>query len=799
MTSEVTSPFSVFYDRSGQPLDAGYVYIGTAGINPEVSPITAYWDAGLTATAAQPIRTLAGYPSRSGSPSKIFVNVASYSIVVRDRNGALVYSNLNITVPGADSRLFIVNDYGADPTGVADATAAIQAASAALEAAGAGTLWFTPGGTYKVYPDASNTSSLGDLDDCDGVNLAFNGCAFTIARAFTGTQIIFPWLLTNINGLTVGDHTVTCAQLDPPADSLNRGVWWMALTKCVGVQGGNMTLNGGRIALDLVRGDNDLTNQCRSVHFQSITTNWVFYPFSCRNTGIDASVDRIDCSNGGRPFIGYGFRNVRVGEYHTENMTTASIVTANSTGSTVAQNDPDTIGFSTKFFVRTPTPGTGIGQLFDFGVRGTAPCTLNDITVEFADIVFTGANGSEQLVVWNKRSDDSTPDSTVRGHTVNNINILGSCSGFNPAVNAVPLNLAGTPTTTGSYTGENVTNWKIAISGLDATAAHYILGDFGAFKGGLDLSGMNFSGWQKWLGNRPKEGAAPNLLYNGNFNVRQLGDTFNSGTTPANNDDTLLYDGMILLSDGNNTVDTLYTSANAPADTLGILRMQIVTANRKFGAVFPLEQRDCIGAIGEQVCASVRVRRGFNVTLVSFKMAIISWSGTADTITSDIVSAWGAAGTAPTLAANWTYETSVTNSAASQTLDTTFTTYCVTGAIDTASAKQFALFVWVDDPNATVGDRLEIVDAMLQPGWMTTAYPVGDYQGQLARCRRMLRRSAYNVPATTAQNLATIDMRITPTITGGGAGFDSTGTTADTLIAFQTGAAVQTLTLDAGL
>lgn len=95
MSNEVTSPFTVFYDRSGQPLDAGYIYLGTAGINPEVSPISVYWDEALTVPAAQPIRTLAGYPSQNGSPGTIVINVTSYSIVIRDRNGALVFSDLN--------------------------------------------------------------------------------------------------------------------------------------------------------------------------------------------------------------------------------------------------------------------------------------------------------------------------------------------------------------------------------------------------------------------------------------------------------------------------------------------------------------------------------------------------------------------------------------------------------------------------------------------------------------------------------------------------------------------------------
>lgn len=117
MSNEVTSPFSVFYDRTGQPLDAGYIYIGTAGINPEVSPITVYWDTSLTTSAAQPIRTLAGYPSRDGSPGAIIVTQTSYSIVIRDRTGTLVYSNLNastdLDAPFIDIASATTTDIGA--------------------------------------------------------------------------------------------------------------------------------------------------------------------------------------------------------------------------------------------------------------------------------------------------------------------------------------------------------------------------------------------------------------------------------------------------------------------------------------------------------------------------------------------------------------------------------------------------------------------------------------------------------------------------------------------------------------
>lgn len=100
---------------------------------------------------------------------------------------------------------------------------------------------------------------------------------------------------------------------------------------------------------------------------------------------------------------------------------------------------------------------------------------------------------------------------------------------------------------------------------------------------------------------------------------------------------------------------------------------------------------------------------------------------------------------------------------------------------------------------ATAGATMHITGVQLEVGSVATPFEHRPYGMELALCRRYTRVQTYQVPATTAQNLGTIDMRATPTITGGGAGFVSTGTTADQLIAFQSSAAVQTLVLNAEL
>ena len=83
--------FPIFTDIDGQPLESGYIWIGTTNLNPITNPITVYWDAALTLAAVQPIRTIGGYPMNNGTPARLYVN-SDYSIQVQNRNGSVVYS-----------------------------------------------------------------------------------------------------------------------------------------------------------------------------------------------------------------------------------------------------------------------------------------------------------------------------------------------------------------------------------------------------------------------------------------------------------------------------------------------------------------------------------------------------------------------------------------------------------------------------------------------------------------------------------------------------------------------------------
>lgn len=103
MASNILAQSILFFvDLQGNALDQGYLYFGVANGNPETTPITVYWDAAATIPAAQPIRTINGYPVYNGRPSPIFATV-DYSITARDKNSNLITTYTYTAASGISS------------------------------------------------------------------------------------------------------------------------------------------------------------------------------------------------------------------------------------------------------------------------------------------------------------------------------------------------------------------------------------------------------------------------------------------------------------------------------------------------------------------------------------------------------------------------------------------------------------------------------------------------------------------------------------------------------------------------
>ena len=220
-----------------------------------------------------------------------------------------------------------------------------------------------------------------------------------------------------------------------------------------------------------------------------------------------------------------------------------------------------------------------------------------------------------------------------------------------------------------------------------------------------------------------------NRIINGGFQLAQRGTSFTSG---SNNDDTYNLDRWYVLSDGNDIVDITQTTTvptNAAKNSIGL---DVETVNTKFGIAQIIENVNCVDAIGGAVTLSFQAKVSATTQLDNVKCAIVAWSGTADTVTSDIISAWGVEGTNPTLIANATYE----NSPANLNVTTSFATYNVTATVDTASTTNIILFIWSDVTTTTLGDFLFITNVQLEKGSTATSFDYRPYTTELSLCQR---------------------------------------------------------------
>lgn len=104
----LSSAYPVFADKNGNPLDDGYIYVGVQSLNPETNPITVYFDSEGLIPAAQPIRTVGGYPSRNGSPARLYA-YSSCSITVRDKKRSFIFNDPIFI--GASSKRIVVDTF----------------------------------------------------------------------------------------------------------------------------------------------------------------------------------------------------------------------------------------------------------------------------------------------------------------------------------------------------------------------------------------------------------------------------------------------------------------------------------------------------------------------------------------------------------------------------------------------------------------------------------------------------------------------------------------------------------------
>ena len=176
MSNRVGNPFAPFLDREGRPL-TGSLYLGVEGADPEVSPVTAYFDKDLTIVAPQPITVVGGFPRNAGNPVLIYTAPNTFSMRTRDEDGGEVFYVPNAAM---DSDQFQPLD--SDLTAIA-ALSTTSFGRALLTLANAAALR-SYAGIVDSLPLTGGTVSGGILRTSAGAHPYMADSAYSAARIF---------------------------------------------------------------------------------------------------------------------------------------------------------------------------------------------------------------------------------------------------------------------------------------------------------------------------------------------------------------------------------------------------------------------------------------------------------------------------------------------------------------------------------------------------------------------------------------------------------------------------------------
>lgn len=182
------------------------------------------------------------------------------------------------------------------------------------------------------------------------------------------------------------------------------------------------------------------------------------------------------------------------------------------------------------------------------------------------------------------------------------------------------------------------------------------------------------------------------------------------------------------------------------------IKCLVDTNGTQFGFVQFLLNEDTVPLRGKTLSFSIDAV-GFNVT--SLRCAILEWTSTADTLTSDVVGTWAAGN--PTLATNWAY----IGTPATQALSGT-TRIKAEGKTVGATTNNLAVFVWTDaSENST--DYVRLANAKLEIGLTATAFVSPGSMEERFRVAQLYQKS-YNMASDPGAAVSEGESRMTSVI-----------------------------------
>ena len=249
-----------------------------------------------------------------------------------------------------------------------------------------------------------------------------------------------------------------------------------------------------------------------------------------------------------------------------------------------------------------------------------------------------------------------------------------------------------------------------------------------------------------------------NRLINGQFQIDQR---VNSAT--ARSDDTYCLDRWYVLTQTASVQVTQQTDQE-DGTPFNIRLTQNQAAAQRMGLAQIIESKNCKDLRAKVVAMAARVRISNSQAV---RYAILEWTGTADSVTSDVVNDWTSSTyTAGNffLAANLTVTAvgSITPNAA------TWTDLTTLSATLGSSGNNLIIFIWTEG-TAAQNVTLDIGRARFGAGASAPTIPLPSYSDELLRCNRYYWKS-FAMATAPAQNAGTTGAISAQSRNGTGAG-----------------------------
>jgi hypothetical protein len=220
------------------------------------------------------------------------------------------------------------------------------------------------------------------------------------------------------------------------------------------------------------------------------------------------------------------------------------------------------------------------------------------------------------------------------------------------------------------------------------------------------------------------------LLINGNFDIWQEATTVAAASAS---------DGVTYVSDQWYNVQSTTAKWNfalestiVPIGSTYSLKCSASDVNIQVGVIQPIEFVNATKYRGKTASISFQAITTAGKTIDNLRCALVNWTGTADTLTRDIVGTWAGNGTNPTLIAN----TTILNTPVNLPLTTSWKTFKIENILIPLTVNNLLLFIWTDDTTITSGDEFYVTQVQVNKGTIALPFYPKDYNTELSNCQR---------------------------------------------------------------